>query len=633
MMKNAQKFSYLARRFAALLLFAISFAFVSNAALAAKRVALVLGNSDYDNAPTLANPRNDAEDMTEKLTSLGFEVVGGFDLSNDQMRDKIREFSIKLRNADVGLFFYAGHAMQVNGRNYLAPVDTNIQYESDLDFETIPMDFIQRQMERETKTSLLFLDACRNNPLLDNIQGKTRAFQSTRGLAQDSNTSEGTFIAFATQPDNVALDGTGRNSPFTKALLDNLSRPGIEISTLMTDVRRQVFTATDEKQIPWTNSSLLGRFYFNEGEAGTENNQVASLVGETQTPVNETQTPRPSVVTAAPTVTKSSSTVETDRLLSMRLEQMAWEAVNDSTDADELRAYISSYGNGFFGDLAKLRLKRIENKKQTQIALLEKTELSRKIVVEKAVREPPEKSDVVAENPPENQVASLEPANIPVDKPTVEKPKVVTRSTIREIQSELNRIGCVAGRVDGLWGKKSIRALNQYSKHAKVRLASLQPTHKLLNELKQYNARICPGAAPRPPKKQQVKTCKPGQKISRNGNCYWPKSEQVKTCKPGQKLSRKGNCYWPRAQQVITCQPGQRKDRNGRCFWPQQQQVRTCQAGQRLSQNGVCYWPQRQPQPQVIIRQPVPQPQRQGSGLLGGAIGGIIINCGILKNC
>ncbi|MCF6321049.1 MAG: caspase domain-containing protein [Rhizobiaceae bacterium] len=622
MMKNAQKFSSIARKFAALLIFALSFAFVSSAAIAAKRVALVLGNSDYDNAPTLANPRNDAEDMTEKLTSLGFEVVGGFDLNNDQMRDKIREFSIKLRDADVGLFFYAGHALQVNGRNYLAPVDTNIQYESDLDFETIPMDFIQRQMERETKTALLFLDACRNNPLLDNVKGKTRAFQSTRGLARDDNTSEGTFIAFATQPDNVALDGTGRNSPFTRALLDNLSRPGIEISTLMTDVRRQVFQATEEKQIPWTNSSLLGRFYFNEDQSNEENNQVASLVGDTQTP-------RPSVVTTAPTVTKSSNTVETDRLLSMRLEQMAWEAVKDSTDKDELSAYIRSYGTGFFGDLAKLRLKRIANDKETQIALLKESQSSRKIVVEKAVRDTPEKSDEVAEKPSGDQVASLESDIVPAGETEVEAPRVVTRSTIREIQSELNRIGCVAGSADGLWGKKSIRALNQYSKHAKVRLASIQPTHELLKELKKYNSRICPKVAPKRIIKQQVKTCKPGQKTSRKGNCYWPKTQQVKTCKPGQKLSRKGNCYWPRAQQVITCQPGQRKTRNGSCFWPQQQQqVRTCQPGQRLSSNGICYWPQAQPQPQ-----PQPLPPRQGSGLLGGAIGGVIINCGILKNC
>jgi uncharacterized caspase-like protein len=268
MFKNLHHFALIfsARKLLAFTMLIYFLAYGAGVANASKRVALVIGNSAYENAIPLKNPRNDAEDLAVKLKSLGFEVVSGFDLDSRGMRDKVREFGQQLRGAEVAMFFYAGHALQVNGRNYLAPVNTDIRNESDLDFETIPMDFVQRQMERETKTILLFLDACRDNPLARSLRASSRSTGSVRGLARETNSSEGTFIAFATQPNNVALDGSGRNSPFTTALLENIDRPGVEISTLMTDVRRQVFELTKEQQIPWINSSLLGRFYFKPEE-------------------------------------------------------------------------------------------------------------------------------------------------------------------------------------------------------------------------------------------------------------------------------------------------------------------------------------------------------------------------------
>lgn len=595
-MKNTPRYSYVAQKCAVFLTLILSFVLIGNVANASKRVALVIGNSAYINTAPLVNPRNDAEDLTKMLISLGFDVVSGFDLDSRGMRDKVRDFGDKLTDADVAMFFYAGHALQVNGRNYLAPVNTNIRHEGDLDFETIPMDFVQRQMERKTKTVLLFLDACRNNPLARNLRKSSRSTGATRGLARETNSSEGTFIAFATQPDNVALDGDGRNSPFTTALLANLDRPGVEISTLMTDVRRQVFEATDEQQIPWINSSLLGRFYFKGGEGDVEGKVVASLGDDKPSATDVSPTPAPEVK-AAPVV-KPRSNADTDQLLSMRLEQLAWEAVKDSNDVDELSAFINAYGTGFFGDLAKLRLAKIEknNPKPVEVAKLEDDDVSRKIVVEKTIRDEPEATAT---------------------------PNVVTREITRQIQRELNRVGCVAGSADGLWGKKSVRATGLFAKHAKIRLVTLQPTYDLLDQLKTHNSRICPAPKVAPkPVKQQVKVCQQGQKLSRKGNCYWPKVKQAKTCQSGQRLSRKGNCYWPRTQ------PQAQPQRQ-----PQPQVVR-CQAGQQVTRNGQCYWPQ-QPRQQVIIQQPQPQPQpqRRNGGLLGGIVGGVIINCGILKNC
>ena len=226
----------------------------------------------------------------------------------------------------------------------------------------------------------------------------------------------------------------------------------------------------------------------------------------------------------------------------------------------------------------------------------------------------------------------------PVEKSN-QPPRVVTREITRQIQGELNRIGCSAGTADGLWGKKSVNAVSSYSRHAKVRLATLQPTYELLEQLQGYTSRICPTAKPRKPAvkhqvvKQQGKKCQAGQKLSRKGNCYWPKVKQATTCQPGQKISRNGNCFWPKARQTQTCQPGQQLSRNGNCFWPNQQPHTGVIVQQRQPQHGVIVQ-QRQPRQQgVIIQQ---QPQQRRSGLLGGAIkgivGGVILNCA-LGNC
>src|SRR5581483_2136062 len=187
-------------------------------AAADKRVALVIGNSAYVSAPALANPVNDASDIAAALQGVGFEVILGTDLAKPAFDGKVRDFARILDRADVALLFYAGHGLQVAGRNYLIPVDAKLQIERDLDFEAISVDFVLKQMEleREGKTNVVFLDACRDNPLARNLARSmgTRSASIGQGLAQ-VQTGVGTFIAYSTQPGNVALDGQGRNSPFT----------------------------------------------------------------------------------------------------------------------------------------------------------------------------------------------------------------------------------------------------------------------------------------------------------------------------------------------------------------------------------------------------------------------------------
>ncbi|MGQ0455965.1 MAG: caspase family protein [Hyphomicrobium sp.] len=235
-------------------------------ATAEKRVALIIGNAAYAHAGALANPANDAKDMAASLTELGFNVILGLDLSKAEFDSNVREFSGALADADTAVFFYAGHGLQVAGRNYLVPVDAELKSERDLDFDAVGLDFILKQMElgREGKTNIVFLDACRDNPLARNLARSmgTRSASIGKGLAE-VQTGVGTFVAYSTQPGNVALDGAGRNSPFTAALAKAVRQPGHNLTAVMIGVRKQVLADTGGKQVPWDHSALVGDFFFN----------------------------------------------------------------------------------------------------------------------------------------------------------------------------------------------------------------------------------------------------------------------------------------------------------------------------------------------------------------------------------
>jgi uncharacterized caspase-like protein len=231
---------------------------------AQSRVALVIGNSAYRHTPRLINPLNDAKDIAAALASLGFDVSEAVDLDKHALDEALRAFAGRSADAGTALVFYAGHGLQVSGQNYLLPIDARLESERDLDFEAVRLDLVLRQLEtgRAGKLSLVFLDACRDNPLARNLARAMGGRSLERGLAPVQS-GAGAFIAYSTQPGNIARDGTGRNSPFAAALLKHIAAPDRNVSALMIAVRKDVMAATGGRQVPWDHSALTGEFYFN----------------------------------------------------------------------------------------------------------------------------------------------------------------------------------------------------------------------------------------------------------------------------------------------------------------------------------------------------------------------------------
>jgi uncharacterized caspase-like protein len=264
---------------ACLLALAALFAALAPAA-AEKRVALVIGNAAYQNAPPLRNPSNDATDIAAKLRELGFDVVEGIDLSKRDMEKRIRAFAEQLNGADVGLFYYAGHRLQVNQKNFLAPVDAELKSETDLDFEAVELDLVLKQMLRSAGTSLAFLDACRDNPLVQKLAQSSRSLNIGRGLSRVEPVSS-MMIVYSAEFGKVALDGTGRNSPFTEALLHHIGEEGERISDMMIEVRNDVRKATGNQQQPIESTQLTGQFFFKPAprEAAAKSLSTDSEIG------------------------------------------------------------------------------------------------------------------------------------------------------------------------------------------------------------------------------------------------------------------------------------------------------------------------------------------------------------------
>ncbi|MDI1262358.1 MAG: caspase family protein [bacterium] len=303
----------------------------SGAAHAEKRVALVVGNSNYRSIGPLDNPRNDAKLMAETLRGIGFTLIGDreqLDLDKASLDSAVQSFGSALAGADVALFYYAGHGVQVRGSNYMVPVGANPTREADVDFQMVDLALVLRQMEGSgTRLNLMILDACRNNPF------GSRGLRATSGGLAQMTAPEGTLISYATQPGNVAQDGADGNSPYTKALAATIRRAGLEIFETFNEVGLAVKRSTRGQQQPWLSSSPIdGKFYF----------------------------------VPATTSAPAAASAENEAAL-------AWNAVKDSTNPAALDAFIRRYRTSFFAELARARLDELKAagaKPQQQVAAL-----------------------------------------------------------------------------------------------------------------------------------------------------------------------------------------------------------------------------------------------------------------------
>jgi uncharacterized caspase-like protein len=297
---------------------------------AEKRVALIIGNSAYQNAPALINPKNDAQDIGKSLRELGFTTIVATDLNRAGMDDALDRFSRSVGGAEIALVYYSGHGMQFAGKNYLLPVDARLVNADDVNrFRLVPVDDVVDVLQGAPGARIIILDACRNNPVEDDLKrrlasvpGVNRDAFMTRGLSRV--TANGLIVAYATQANDVASDGVARNSPFAQALLHNLGSPDLDLRQMLFNVQDEVDRLTDGKQRPELSISLVGQYKLNPVTGPRDNKEVA----------------------AAPPVDPAAQ---------------AWAATRDTTSQAVLEDFIRQFGDTVYGSMAHARLEELKN--------------------------------------------------------------------------------------------------------------------------------------------------------------------------------------------------------------------------------------------------------------------------------
>jgi uncharacterized caspase-like protein len=514
-------------------------------ALAEKRVALVIGNSAYQKVAPLTNPANDAGIVAAMLKQIGFDSVDAkMDLKAADMRRALREFGNKTRDADVALVYYAGHGIELDNTNYLIPVDAQLETDTDVYDETLPLDRVLVAVEPAKQLRLVILDACRDDPFSKRMKRTVASRAIGRGLAKVEPTSPNTIIAYAAKAGSTASDGDSKNSPFATALVEYLPKPGLDLRRAFGFIRDDVLKITGNKQEPYVYGSLGG-------------NDVPLV------PVKPVATGPQADPQAA---------VRRDYELALQLgTRDGWEA------------FLRTYADGFYADLAKGQLKKIaaeetrvtasekarqaeqdkarlaaegarqaeqakaaaaakaaedariaaEKAKQIEqekAAAAEKTRLAEqekvRLAAEKAKQAEQEKvaaAEKAAEEKKKQQLAAVSPAE-KTAQPAVDLP--------RSLQAELRRVGCNnTGTVDGNWNAASQKALELFNKHAGMKLDVKTASVDTLDAVKGKTGRVCPLICEtgfRADGDRCVKiTCRAGYRVNDDNEC-----EKVQDNKP-----------------------------------------------------------------------------------------------------
>jgi uncharacterized caspase-like protein len=476
-------------------------------AFADKRVALVIGNSAYQNAPQLANPASDAAAMAATFRNANFDIVESrADLSATEMRRTLRDFNDKARDADIAVIYFAGHGIEVDGINYLIPVDALLERDTDVYDETFALDRILIAVEPAKRLRLVILDACRDNPFSKTMKRTSVTRSIERGLAKVEPASSNTMVAFAAKAGSTALDGD-KSSPFAAALVKYITKPGLDLRKAFGFVRDDVLKATGNKQEPFVYGSLGG--------------EDVSLV------------PAATPATAAPASGAVNADIRGDYELAERIGTKAgWDA------------FVANYPNGFYAQLAKAQRDklvaeeaRIAATEKAKAAADEKARLTAEgaqaAVQAKAAAQArtAEEARVAAEKKKaaeDDKVAAAERAKTaalartddikaataattaPADRRMLDdRPagqgtalastdpssqadvKPVDGDIPRLLQSELRRVGCNTGAVDGNWNAAAQKSLDLFNKNAGTRLDAKVANLEALDAVRSKSARVC----------------------------------------------------------------------------------------------------------------------------------------------
>jgi uncharacterized caspase-like protein len=491
---------------------AICLSLFSQPALAVKRVALVIGNSAYQNVGRLTNPANDSEAMSAMLKNAGFDVVDlKHDLNANGMRRALRDFSDKVRDADIGILYFAGHGIEIDGINYVIPVDAVLERDIDAFDEAIPLDRLLTVIEPARQLRLVILDACRDNPFGKTMKRTIASRAIGRGLAKVEPTSPNTLVAFAAKAGSTAFDGDSENSPFTAALVKYLPRPGLDLRRAFGFARDEVLKITNNRQEPFIYGSLGG-------------DDVA-------------------LVPAVPAQPAAASSVDPNAAVRRDYElalQISTKPVWDS--------FINKYPSGFYTDLAKAQrdrliaevastvanekakaaadeqkrlaaegarateqskaaeqakaadLARIAADKQKELEDAKVAEAERAKAAAQAKAE--EEAKVAAgtsnaadqktgpESDSVGRLAALTPQQADVAPSKQDSPAAA--NIPRLLQAELRRVGCNTGVVDGNWNAAAQKSLLLFNKNAGTKFDTKVASLNALEGVRSRTERVCP---------------------------------------------------------------------------------------------------------------------------------------------
>jgi hypothetical protein len=541
------------RRLATFLFFISIACSAGSPALADKRVVFVIGNSSYQNVGALTNPANDAAAITEMFKKAAFDVVESRrDLKNTEMRRALRDFTEKARDADIAVIYYAGHGIEVDGTNYLIPVDAVLERDTDAYDEAIALDRILQAIEPAKQLRLVILDACRDNPFAKSMKRTVASRSLGRGLAGVEPSKPNTLIAFAAKGGSTASDGDSRNSPFTTALLRHLAKPGLELGKAFRLVRDDVMNATGNKQEPFVYGSLGGNDVAlvpapaapatAAGNANADlrrDYELAERVG--------TKEAWDSFILANPSGFYTDLAKAQRNKLAAEAARIA--ATEKAREAAEERARLAAEG-AKAAEQAKADAQSkaaeearfaAEKKKQVEDAKVAAAEQAKVAAQAKATDEA-EKARLAAEKKKRAEdvklaaaeqlkaaeqqnraaeegakVAAVEPAKETVksDGPAQDIPRL--------LQSELKRVGCKTGEVDSEWNASSRQALSSFNDKAGTKFDVKVASIDALDAVKAKPGRVCPLECDRGSRANGdtcVKiTCDDGYVLGSSGSC------------------------------------------------------------------------------------------------------------------